>query len=62
MVIQLIQLLFWGVHLRFAYARLDFWYWTGKLFERLAHAACDRAILANIEIDDLIEVLHQTDD
>lgn len=62
MVIQLIQLLFWGIHFRFAYARLDFWYWTGKLFGKLANVACDKAVLANTDIDDLIEILHQMDD
>ena len=62
MVIQLIQLLFWGIHFRFACARLDFWYWTGKLCGKLVSIAWDRMSLANTDIDDLIEVLHQMDD
>lgn len=62
MVIRFLQLLFWGIQFRFAYMRIDIWYWTAKLSGKLAHAACDRFEVANAEIDDLIEILHQMDD
>lgn len=61
-MIQFLQLLFWSINFRSAYARLDFWYWTGKLFGKLTNAACDRAVLANKDLDDLIEVLREMND
>lgn len=58
MVIRFLQLVFWDINFRSAYARFNFWYYLSKLFGKLTFAACNRAEEVDGELDDLMEVLH----